>query len=50
MMRRKLVLILTVVAMSLSALAFSGTNAQANNDGCPLRGTPACPEYPRCCK
>ncbi|MBI3585520.1 MAG: hypothetical protein HY088_00105 [Ignavibacteriales bacterium] len=49
-MKRKLALLLTVLGLSVSALAFSGTNAQANDDSCPLRGTPACPEYPRCCK
>lgn len=49
-MKRRLVFLLTVLGLSLSALAFSGSNPQANDESCPLRGTPACPEYPRCCK
>jgi len=49
-MKRKLILGLSVLGLTLSAMAFSGSQPQANNDECPLRGTPACPEYPSCCK
>ena len=49
-MKRKIVFLLTVAALSLSAFALSGSNTQTKDDVCPLRGTPSCPEYPQCCK
>jgi hypothetical protein len=49
-MKRRLAFLLTVLGITVSAFAFSGSNLQASDEGCPLRGTPACPEYPRCCK
>ena len=49
-MKRKLVLILGIVGIAFSALAFTGTTDNADNSVCPMRGTPACPEYPSCCK
>lgn len=49
-MKRKLALIFGIVGIAVSALAFTGTPANADSSVCPLRGTPACPEYPSCCK
>lgn len=47
-MKRKLTLILGIVALALSAFAFSGDSQPKRND-CPLWGTPLCPAYPACC-
>jgi len=49
-MKRKLALILGILGITVSALAFTGTSSNTDNSVCPLRGTPACPEYPSCCK
>ncbi len=49
-MKQKLMLLLTVLALVATALGFSGTGPTADREGCPLRGTPACPDYPACCK
>jgi hypothetical protein len=48
-MKRKFMLILGILAVALSALAFSGDNPQPKRSDCPLWGTPLCPEYPACC-
>ncbi len=45
-MRRKLALVLGMLAIALSAFAFSA-DKQQNRADCPLRGTPLCPVYPR---
>lgn len=50
-MKHRLVLIIGVIGISLSALAFTVTNTSpADSNTCSLKGTPACPEYPSCCK
>jgi hypothetical protein len=49
-MKRRFILGLSILGMTLSALAFLGSQPQVNDDACPLRGTPACPEYPSCSK
>lgn len=48
-MKRKLALILGILGITVSALAFTGTTSNTDNSVCPLKGTPACPEYPSCC-
>jgi hypothetical protein len=49
-MKRKIALILAIVGITVSSFAFTGSNANTVNGACPLRGTPACPENPSCCK
>ncbi|MDE3056737.1 MAG: hypothetical protein KGJ59_02100 [Bacteroidota bacterium] len=49
-MKRIVVLALGLLGLTVSAVAFSGSTPQTKNSGCPLSGTPACPEYPTCCK
>jgi hypothetical protein len=48
-MRRKLALLFGILALTVSAFAFSGDSRPQRND-CPLWGTPLCPEYPACCQ
>jgi len=47
-MKRKLVLLFGVLALTVSAFAFSG-DSQPRRSDCPLWGTPLCPAYPACC-
>jgi hypothetical protein len=47
-MKRKLTLILGILALALGAFAFSG-DSQPQRSDCPLWGTPLCPAYPACC-
>ncbi len=49
-MKRKIYLALAILGIAVSLFAFSGQSSQNANDNCLLRGTPACPEYPACCK
>jgi len=49
-MKRKTIFLFAVLGVTLSALAFTGMNSAAREEACPLKGTPACPEYPACCK
>lgn len=49
-MKRKLMLLLGILGLTIGSLAFNGSSSQLNNSDCPLRGTPECPEYPSCCK
>ena len=42
-MKRRLVLIMFLLGITVSALTFTGTN---DNSDCPLIGTSECPEYP----
>ena len=49
-MKRKIYLALAILGIAASSLAFSGQSSQKTNDNCFLKGTPACPEYPACCK
>lgn len=49
-MKRRLALIIGILGLAVSALAFTGSDSAAESSLCPLRGTPACPEYPSCCK
>jgi len=49
-MKHKLALLLAVVVVTMSAFVFAGSNRVASDELCPLRGTPACPEYPSCCR
>jgi hypothetical protein len=48
-MKRKLALALGMLAIALSAFAFSA-DKQQNRSDCPLWGTPLCPAYPACCQ
>ncbi|MBI1805655.1 MAG: hypothetical protein HYR76_01235 [Ignavibacteria bacterium] len=49
-MKQKLTLLLTVLALVVTALGFSGTSPKVDRGGCPLCGTPACPDYRACGK
>jgi len=49
-MKRKLTLLLGILGITVSALAFTGSSSQVSNNECPLRGTPECPEFPSCCE
>lgn len=49
-MKRNLLMLLTLGGIAFSLFAFSGSSAQSEGTKCPLKGTPACPEYPKCCK
>jgi hypothetical protein len=48
-MKRKPLSMLGILAIALSALAFSGDKPQPKRSDCPLWGTPLCPAYPACC-
>lgn len=48
-MKRKLVLLLGILGVVVSALAFTATNTTQKQNACPLWGTPDCPAYPACC-
>ena len=49
-MKRKFALILGIIGIAVSALAFTGGTTSTDSSLCPLRGTPDCPEYSSCCK
>ncbi len=48
-MKRKLALLLGILGITVGAFAFTVSTSQ-EQVFCPLKGTPACPEYPRCCQ
>lgn len=49
-MKRNLLVLLALMGIALGAFAFSGSSPESDTANCPLNGTPACPEYPKCCK
>ncbi|GIK61852.1 MAG: hypothetical protein DAHOPDDO_02170 [Ignavibacteriaceae bacterium] len=49
-MKRKLMLFLGILGITISSLAFTGSSSQVNNNECPLRGTLECPQFPSCCE
>lgn len=49
-MKRRLAIILGILATAVSLLGFIASNSTQKLSECPLRGTPECPEYPYCCK